>query len=143
MGSEAHLFTRPGSPDTRQTGVADIGLMADVPADSSNVPPVAIVLKVVSPAARSIAERQLVLVADSTRIELGSLTAEVQSWPGAVGVVENMVTNIPVYQLRLLAAARHINGRVGSLGFEFSDRQRSDVETFWVALMCRRAVPRH
>ena len=142
MDGQAHLFTQPGSPNTHRTGVADVGLMADIPGDSANAPAVAIVLKVVSPAARSIDERQLVLFADSVRLDLGSLTAEAQNWPGAVGVVENMVATIPVYELRLLAAATRITGSVGSLAFELSDRQRSDFETFWVALMCRGAAPR-
>lgn len=142
MGGAVHLFTQPGSPSTRRTGVADVGLMADVPGDSANLPAVAIVLKVVSPAARSIDERQLVLFADSVRLDLGSLTAQVQNWPGAVGVVENMVATIPVHTLRLLAGATRITGSVGSLTFELSDSQRSDVETFWIALMCRGAAPR-
>ena len=139
---KVHLFTRPRGPGPGASGVADFGLSADITADAAALPSVALQLKVTSPAARSIDQRQLILYADSTRIDLGSMTAATQQWPGVEGVVENMVTHLPFPHLTTLARSKRISGSLGTLEFMVAEAQREDLRTFWVALVCDRVPQR-
>ena len=138
-----HLFTRPRGPGPGASGLADFGLSADVTSDTAALPSVALQLKVTSPAARSIEQRQLILYADSTRIDLGSMTAATQQWPGVEGAVENMVAHLPFHHLTTLARSERISGALGTLEFTVAEAQREDVRTFWVALVCDRVPQRN
>ena len=137
-----HLFTRPRGPGPGASGLADFGLSADVTSDTTVLPSVALQLKVMSPAARSIEQRQLILYADSNRIDLGSMTAATQQWPGVEGVVENMVTHLPFHHLTTLARSERISGVLGTLEFTVAEARREDLRTFWVALVCDRVPQR-
>ena len=137
-----HLFTRPRGPGPGATGLADFGLSADVTSDTTALPSVALQLRVTSPVARSIEQRQLILYADSNRLDLGSMTAATQQWPGVEGVVENMVTQLPFHHLTSLARAERISGVLGTLEFTVPEARREDLRTFWVALVCDRVPQR-
>lgn len=131
------LMTRPRPPESHSSGLVDFGLRSESGANSTTFPMIALDLKVVSPAARPIAERQLLLFADSMRIDVGSMTAMTQQWPDVEGVVENMAAALSFPRLTDLARASEISGTLGSMTFVVDDDRVDDVRAFWVALVCR------
>ena len=94
-------------------------------------------LKIVEPTERTIDQRQLLLVLDdSTSVDLGSMSINSQRLPSVPGVTQNMYIILPMAQLYALARANGVRGTIGSSTFALTKDQHSNLRTLYVATVC-------
>jgi hypothetical protein len=94
-------------------------------------------LRIVEPTERTIDQRQLLLVLDdSTRVDLGSMSNHPQRIFQVPGVTQNMSVILPMAQLYALARATRVRGTIGSTRFDFTRDQHRNFRTLYIALVC-------
>jgi len=94
-------------------------------------------LKMVEPTERTIDQRQLVLVLDdSTRVDLGTMSNNPQMISQVPGVTQNMSVILPMAQLYALARATRVRGTIGSTRFDLTRDQHRNLRTLYIALVC-------
>ena len=94
-------------------------------------------LKIVEPAERAIDQRQLVLVLDdSTRVNVGSMSLNAQRIASVPGVTQNMSVVLPMSQFYALARATRVRGTIGTTSFELTADQHRNLRTLYIATVC-------
>jgi hypothetical protein len=102
-----------------------------------DIPPVQFNLKTVSASRLTIEQRQLTLtIDDSLALDLGSMTAYEQNYPGSRDVHENLSIMAPVHRLTQVARARKVIGRLGSSEFAISETALRNIRALLVAGLC-------
>ena len=101
------------------------------------MPPVQFNLKTVSTARLSIEQRQLTLaVDDSLVIDMGSMTAHEQHYPGSRDVHENLSIMAPTHRLTQVSRASRVTGRLGNIEFTISQAALQNLKALLVAGLC-------
>lgn len=94
-------------------------------------------LRIMEPEERAIDQRQLLLVLDdSIRVDLGSMSMNPQRFPNVQGVWQNMSVVLPIARLYALARANEVRGTIGSTGFTLTRDQHRNLRTLYVATVC-------
>lgn len=92
---------------------------------------------IVEPTERAIDQRQLVLMLDdSIRVDLGSMSLNPQRLSNVPGVTENMSVILPMAQFYALARATRVRGTIGSTRFELTRDHHRDLRTLYIAAVC-------
>jgi hypothetical protein len=100
-------------------------------------PVVQLDIKLVEPEERSIDQRQLLLVLnDSTRLDLGSMSTNPQRLPSVPGVTQNMSIVLSMTHALLLTRANRVTGTIGTTSFALTKDQHRNFQTLYIALVC-------
>jgi hypothetical protein len=101
------------------------------------MPPVQFNLKTIGTARLTIEQRQLMLtVDDSLVMDLGSMTAHEQHYPGSRDVHENLSIMAPTHRLTQVSRARRVTGRLGDMEFTISEGALKNLKALLVAGLC-------
>jgi hypothetical protein len=120
------------------TGIDGIGGMLMIKRSTpSQLPSFQFELKSISWGPRSIEDRQLSFIFDdTTKVELGSMSAALQHWPGVHATVENLAIVLPTQRLIQISKAKTVHGLLGQTRFSFSRSQLANMRSLLVAGLC-------